>query len=286
MAITLVTTPDPSAPYTAADYGYQNGLIIANEVPMLSVLDNWELVASEPVIKSGTYIRHANSTYLTSGDETISGTPAAGYNYIEITLTGSTLTAAWVTSVSGYTFNQASGGIYNGAGKQLLPDICYLDGASYIRGRCMGMDYNFVYLASGNFLLSSGFNTLGANIDTSGGDIDTSNGDIEIGTGNINIGSGQLTIDGDNFPSAPSIGSTSISAGSNWVVPKGIYFIGASPTSSPNMGIEHYNGATWDLVLSYSNMADKVALTLPSDGTNTRLLHGGGGSVAISWIKS
>jgi len=286
MAITLVPEPTTGAPITSSDYDLQNALIAANEVPDLSFLTDWELDAAEPLLKKGVNIYNSGNTYIIdTADEAISGSPSAGLNYIELTLSGSTLTAAWVTSTTA-TFNPAYGGLYTGAGKQHLPDICYLDGADYIRGRSMGMDYNFIYLANGNFLISGGFDSLGADINTSGGDLDTDGGNIEIGSGNVNIGIGELVIDSDNFPSAPSTSSTSITSGSSWVVPKGIFFISMTPSSSPTFDIERDSG-TWDLIHRYSSQSAPVTATLPSDGTNVRIrFASGSGTITIKWIKS
>lgn len=263
MAITLVASPTTGAPITASDYSLQNALIAANEVPDLSFLTDWELVAAQPLLKKGVYIYHAGNTYVVdTADEAISGTPAAGTNYIEITLSGSTLTAAFVTSTTGYTYNPAYGGIYNGTGKQLLPDICYLDGSDYIRGRCFGMDYNFIHLASGDFLLTQ-FNTRGGNLTTGGGDIDTGGGDLDLGAGYIGS-------DAFDIGKAPSTGTWSVSFPTSFIIPKGVYSF--LSISGSNIRVLFYDGTAW-------RQSDGVSpITLISDGVNYAISNSSGTS--------
>jgi hypothetical protein len=183
MAITLLTQPTTGAPITSADYTSQNDLISANQVPNLSILTGWETVGAAPAIKQGSYIRHAGNTYeVDTADEAISGTPSAGVNYIALTLSGSTITAAWVTSITGYSYNPAYGGIYNGTGLQLIRDVVRLDTGNYIRGMGFGQDFNYIYYADGQFYAGSDYNITGDIIAgggvTSGGEIETTSGGV------------------------------------------------------------------------------------------------------------
>lgn len=149
MAINLVPFGTAGAPITSGDYDAQNNNIAANAVPMLSVLSGWATTGAAPAIKQGAFIRHAGNNYkVESGDESISGAPASGINYIELTLAGTVITAEWVTSLSGYSYNPAYGGIYNGAGQQIIRDICLLDGTDYIRGLSNGMDFKEILYSS------------------------------------------------------------------------------------------------------------------------------------------
>lgn len=159
MSINIVTEPGTGAPITAADYNAQNTLISANQVPMLSILTDWESTTTAPLLKQNSYIRYAGNTYqVQTADEAISGSPAAGINYIALTLSGTVLTAAWVTVTTGYSFNPAYGGIYNSDAtpKMLLMDICYLDGTLYYRGMSPGTDHNSYVLSNGKYTTSGG----------------------------------------------------------------------------------------------------------------------------------
>ena len=148
MAINILT--EPQDPPISGDYTKDQNIQHSNEVPMLSILSDWESVAAEPLAKQGAFIRHAGNTFqVQGGDEVISGTPAQGLNYIIATESGGVITLAWATSISGYSYNPAYGGIYNGAGQQVLRDLCFLEGSDYIRGVAFGEDYNSYRLADG-----------------------------------------------------------------------------------------------------------------------------------------
>lgn len=289
MAITLVPEATPSAPYDSTDYSKQNALISANEVPDLAFLTDWELTATAPLLKKGVYIYHAGNTYIVdTADEAISGTPAAGVNYIEITLSGSTLTAAWVTVTTGYTYNPAYGGIYNGSGNQLLPDVCYLSGTDYIRGRCFGMDYNFIHLADGNFIMASGIDTLGANIDTNGGDIFTGGGDLDTENGNVDLGTGFLVIEGDNFPSSPDYGTVSLGTSADWTPSeKGLYSVQLDTSGSDTtFAIQKNIASVWTNIWTIQVTSSHIDhILLPTDGTNMRIFKSSGSTGSVKWIK-
>lgn len=169
MAINKVPEPQPAAPkIDDTSYNAQNNLIGINEIPERSKLDNWGQTATEPVIKQGTYIYMSGNTYaVETSDEAISGSPSPGINYIELTITGTVITAAWITDVSSYSFNPQQGGFYNGL-KMVMPDICYLDGTDYNRGVSINNSLNNYVIADGSVSYAGGLNTRGSDINTGG----------------------------------------------------------------------------------------------------------------------
>lgn len=133
MSISKVNFSSAGLPITAADY-------TALEKSILSlvsgfdgvILTAWDDKTTTPKITQSVYIRHAGNTYqVTGADETITGTLSAGNNYVKLTGTGSTLTASYVTSLSGYTFNPVYNGWYNGS-DQILTEFVVLDGSDII----------------------------------------------------------------------------------------------------------------------------------------------------------
>ena len=155
MAINIMTEPnDPASSNT--DWTQITSINAATEVPKLSILDNWESTGSEPVVVQGCFLSHASNTFkVESANESISGSPASGLNYIVATESGGVITLAWTQTITGYAYNPAQGGIYNGSGQQLLRDVCYLDGSDYVRGFCFGMDFNTVFYANGDLYLAN-----------------------------------------------------------------------------------------------------------------------------------
>ena len=79
-------------------------------------------------------------------------------NYIIATETAGVITLAGATTLTGYSYKPAYGGIYNAGGPQALKDICFLDGADYLRGMSFGEDFNYVRLANGNVIATGGIN--------------------------------------------------------------------------------------------------------------------------------
>lgn len=151
MAINILT--EPTDPPVSGDFTRDQAIQHSNEVPNLSILNLWGSTASAPSAKQGAYIRHAGNTFQVQGsDETISGSPAAGVNYIIATESAGVITLAWATSLTGYAYNPAYGGIYNGSVAQVLRDVCFLDGTSYVRGFSNGHDFSQITYAGRSFL--------------------------------------------------------------------------------------------------------------------------------------
>lgn len=222
MAINILT--EPQNPPIAGDYTLDQAIQHAAEVPQLSILTGWETTAAAPAAKQGAFIRHAGNTFQVQGsDESISGSPASGINYIRATEAAGVITLAWVTSTTGYAYNAAYGGIYNGSGQQLLRDVCYLDGALYIRGVCQGMDFNSYVLANGGYSV----------------------GDDLTVTGSI-ITTGEL-----------STGTVSVSTSTPFIIPAGIYDIYGS--DSFNSFIEYYINGSWREAAAIGNPVQVVS---------------------------
>jgi hypothetical protein len=224
MAINILT--EPANPPIAGDYTLDQAIQHAAEVPQLSILSGWETVGAAPVAKQGAFIRHAGNTFqVQSADETISGTVTAGINYIRATETAGVIALAWVTSLTGYAYNPAYGGIYNGSGQQILRDITLLEVTDYIRGMSFGEDFNYIRLANGSVYIDGAITfptdltvdgTLTSDSVTSSSI--TSPTDLTIGS-NILIGG-----------SAGSISSFTLSSGNFFTIPQGIYLISREST--------------------------------------------------------
>lgn len=187
MAINILT--EPQNPPITGDYSKDQAIQQSCEIPDRSILTLWEDTASTPAAKQGAYIRHASNTFeVQSSDEAISGSLTSGINYIVATESAGVITLAWATSTTGYSFNQAQGGIYNGSGQQLLRDVCYVDGSDNIRGIVAGMDFNSFTLADGSYHI------------------------------------GDLTMSGYIYPVADStVSSVTLGVGASFTVPRGIW---------------------------------------------------------------
>ncbi len=137
MAINLLT--EPSDPPVEGDYTLDQAIQHAAETPQRSIFSSWEGTSSTISAKLGAFIRHAGNTFqVQSSSESISGSLAAGVNYIIATESSGVITLAWSQDVSGYAYNAAYGGIYDGSGNQALRDVVYLDDTDYVRGRGTG----------------------------------------------------------------------------------------------------------------------------------------------------
>lgn len=150
MAINILV--EPQNPPIAGDYTLDQAIQQACETPAGTILTLWEDTVSVPAAQQTSFIRHAGNTFQVQGsNESISGSLTAGINYIEATESAGVITLAWVTSTTGYAYNQAYGGIYNGAGKQLLRDVCILSGSLYNRGFSYGHDFDDIYISGIGF---------------------------------------------------------------------------------------------------------------------------------------
>lgn len=203
MAINLVTQPGASAPTTNTDYTQQNELINGALAIGGSVLTDWVSTVAAPDIKQGTFFYHAGNLYeVQSSDYTPSGAPSAGFNYIKLVVSGTTLTASWVTTFSGYIYNPAYRGWYSGT-DQIIFHACYKDGTDFRRAIAINnMPYHWT-LADGRMVVNQ------KNILTLGGDIDVGSGDISCVSVNTATLDATGAITADNISTAGSITSTS-----------------------------------------------------------------------------
>lgn len=126
MPITLMTPPTGGIPVTTDDYG-NNVAIQQQLVNNLSKntygLTEWYTL-TEPEISLGTNIQHGGSFYVVdTADESIAGAPADGRVYIKLTAGVGVLTASFVTSLAGYSWDDIYQGFYHADGSQILPII-------------------------------------------------------------------------------------------------------------------------------------------------------------------
>jgi hypothetical protein len=133
--IVKVTAPN-SVPTDISDYQAQNAHMMAfmNQVNMQAFILTNPTVLSKPKVAQGTYISHGGSLYkVDSTDEDIAGSPSDGKVYIRVT-GDATLTASFITDISGYTYNHAYGALTNG-NYTLLPYELRKSGSNWVKYR-------------------------------------------------------------------------------------------------------------------------------------------------------
>jgi len=258
MAINILT--EPTDPPIAGDFTLDQAIQHAAETPQLSILTTWESTGAAPAAKQGVFIRHAANTFQVQGsDEAISGSVTAGLNYIIATETAGVITLAWATTLTGYSYNPAYGGIYDSSGNQALRDLCYLDGTDYNRGMSYGQDFNSYRLANGNVKL------------------------IEI-LGGVSIG-GATDLKGALLLSeSTSEGSEVVAGGGEWIIPRGLYSITTNFANIARSQI--YVNGFWRLTETIdSGTYGRPGVQIYSDGSNSKIRIDGGSGVTIYWRK-
>jgi len=262
MAINLKTFPSGTAPYTGPDWQNMINHLLGNQMimPGRQVLTDWISVSSVVQIAQGTYFSHANNLYLTeTSNESISGTIGAGFNYIKLAVSGTTLTAEWINSLTGFEYNPAYQGWYNGSGEQLLLNGIYLESSNYRRAVADNYLEPHIWIVAnyGKILNNKIINTLGGNIDT---------------------GSGSITYGGRLLPQSIVDGSKTLTgAAETYIMPSGVYAI---YTTDSDLYIQFKINSIWTKVSS-----PITPLIIFSDGENTRLFNVGGTSKTAYWIK-
>jgi len=123
-----------STPTVVADYQAQNAHLQAFTNQLLTQQFILDSGTAQPVIKQGCYVSHGGSLYVADADTSISGSPADGSVYIRVSGT-TTLTAEFVTDISGYTWNPVYTALTNGS-YTLLPYLIVKAGTVWTR-------YNF-----------------------------------------------------------------------------------------------------------------------------------------------
>ena len=83
------------------------------------VLTNWTNTDSACDLADGSYFQHLGSIYVADADVSLSGF-VAGANYVRLEVSGDTLVATLITSLTGYEWNHVYNGFYNG-NYQVLP---------------------------------------------------------------------------------------------------------------------------------------------------------------------
>lgn len=107
------------------------------EALSLSNMEN----TSAPQILQGSIWNVAGSVYYSSIDETPSGTPVTGFNYIKGVVSGSTLTYTWTTTAP--TWDPEKGGWYGTGGAaddRYLPYKFAVSGAVYLKQRMLSRE--------------------------------------------------------------------------------------------------------------------------------------------------
>jgi len=132
MAITKVSQYN-STPTAVSDYQAQNAHLQAfiNQLNgSVSVL-NQSATTVVPTIKQGSYISMGGTAYIVdTEDYTILGSLSSGLNYIKLAVSGENLTATWINSLSGYSWN-AIYNYYSDGTNALLPYAINYSSSNY-----------------------------------------------------------------------------------------------------------------------------------------------------------
>ncbi len=135
MAINQVIAPN-SVPTVVGDYVAQNAHLMGfmTQVNMQAFVLTDPTTADKPKIALGSYINHGGSLYKVEGaDESITGTPADGKVYVRVT-GSATLSASFISDISGYSYNHAYGSMTSG-GYTLLPYVVVKAGNNWLKYR-------------------------------------------------------------------------------------------------------------------------------------------------------
>lgn len=249
MAINKVVAPN-SVPTNVSDYVAQNAHMMGfmTQVNMQAFVLTDPTTADKPKIALGSYINHGGSLYKVEGaDESITGTPADGKVYVRVT-GSATLSASFISDISGYSYNHAYGTMTSGA-YTLLPYVVIKVGTSWLKYR-----YDAVHKLQATSL-------------------DTGQGANELYAMNQDV----RTTDSPTFAklklTTSTYGSQIIEGNSSWVVPVGIYqMVGTS-----SVLLEIYDGSTWT---SSGGIGAVV-----SDGSNIRIKSTSSGGGTIRYRK-
>jgi len=135
MAITKITMPTAGTPSVSTDYNLQNFLIASLVKQGLKgpKLTGWDSAENLPALALGVYIRHQNFMYIVdTAAYTILGSTAAGKNYIKLSGTGTTITATWTQSKTGFAYDSVKCGYYDSGGDQILMEYMYYAALEYL----------------------------------------------------------------------------------------------------------------------------------------------------------
>lgn len=272
MAINKVVAPN-SVPTNVSDYVAQNAHMMGfmTQVNMQAFVLTDPTTADKPKIALGSYIAHGGSLYkVEGGDETISGSPADGKVYVRVT-GNATLSASFISDISGYSYNHAYGTMTSGA-YTLLPYEIRKSGSNWVKYR-----YDAVQKLQAETLnTGQGDNLLYAmnqNVRTADAvtfaTVNTGQGATEVHLMNQNL----RTTDSPTFAklklTTSTYGTQTIAPNGVWVVPVGIYQM----VGSESLRIEIRIGSSW-FSLAYVG-------AIVSDGSNIRIKNTSSGNKDI-----
>jgi hypothetical protein len=146
MAIELIDAPTGGAPVSTDDYNNQNILLQSLIYHLMNKtlhLTEWDTLTI-PELAENSFIQHGGATFqVKDSDASISGSPSDGRVYIKVERSGDVLTASFVNSASGYSWNSVYNGFYHSDESQLLPYVLYKDSSDYHKYNLDGLDNKF-----------------------------------------------------------------------------------------------------------------------------------------------
>ena len=229
-----------STPTLVTDYQAQNAHLQAFTNQLLTQQFILDSGLAQPVIKQGTYVSHGGSLYIADADTAITGSPSDGSVYIRVSGTTS-LTAEFVTDISGYTWNPVYTALTSGS-YTILPYLIVKASTVWTRYNFNPNNQQFGSLASlavtGNTTIGG---TLGVTGAISGASVDTGQGATEVHlmnqnlrkTDNVSFANINPPVD-NNDASMPSVGIGGFS-----------YAISSTSTSGVYPSITIGSGGTW-----------------------------------------
>lgn len=126
-------TPPTGAPISTGDYNRQNALIqqLLLQYNLKTLfLTNWGNTA-KPQISQGVSIHHGGAQFVVNtSNYDISGAPADGRVYVQLTRVGDQLQASFISDASGFVWYYNYNGFYDTIGNQLLPYVLILTDTS------------------------------------------------------------------------------------------------------------------------------------------------------------
>lgn len=153
MAIARVAIPTPTSPGLLSDYQS-----ILDQIAGSTQAFTGREIVDGSTIRAGTLMLIGGVLYKATSDTSITGSAS---DYVKITPSGASATAAFVSSLTGVTFNEAYGGYYDGSGNLHVFDEGKAVAAGTItapRTR-MGMSAGprmRTFTASGTFIVPTG----------------------------------------------------------------------------------------------------------------------------------
>jgi hypothetical protein len=233
-----------STPTVVEDYQAQNAHLQAFTNQIMTQQFILDSGTDQPVIKQGCYVSHGGSLYVADADTAIAGSPADGSVYIRVSGTTS-LTAEFVTDISGYAWNPVYTALTSGS-YTLLPYLIVKAGTSWTRYNFNPNNQQFGVLKC-------------ASVDTGQGatEVHLMNQNLRT-TDNVSFANINPPVD-NNDASMPSVGIGGFS-----------YAVDSTSTEGAYPSITIGSGGTWVYIAHSESATSSVEVGRISGGSNVQ----------------